>query len=150
MRRSRSLILLTSLLVVALAIATTVSVKLYGEARSSNGAAAKWKTEAAGWQSMARRSAQHDEAVTQQNRVLVRRYNRLVADTEARQQQLLLAVQRAKQAATAKEAAAAAAAAQAAASQSYAGSSSSGSSGAAQAAPAVQPAPASPPVSAAS
>ena len=135
---------------VALAIATTVSVKLYGEARSSNRAAAKWKAEAAGWQSMARRSAQHDEVVTQQNRVLVRRYNRLVADTEARQQQLLLAVQRAKQAATAKEAAAAAAAAQAAASQSYAGSSSSGSSGAASAAPAVQPAPASPPASAAS
>jgi hypothetical protein len=60
MRRSRFSIALTSALVILLAIAATISVKLYGEARSANATAQQWKAEAAGWQSMARRSAHHD------------------------------------------------------------------------------------------
>ena len=152
MRRSRYSIIVISLLVVALAVAATISIKLYGEARSSNASAMQWKADAAGWQSMARRSAHHDEVVTQENRQLVRRYNHLVSVAEARQHKLLLAVQRAQKAATAKQAAAAAAAAQATASQSYSSSASSSaaSASAAQPAPSVQPAPAQAPAAAAS
>ena len=149
MRRSSGYLLLTCALVIALGVTATITVKLYGEARSTTSASAQWKAEADGWEALARRSTRHDAVVSKQNRALVRRYNRLVASTETRQRQLLLAVQRAQQAATAKEAASAAAAAQVAADQPYSGSS-SGSGAAAQAAPAAQPAPAQAPASAAS
>ncbi|MEI6689218.1 MAG: hypothetical protein WCN97_07670 [Thermoleophilia bacterium] len=145
MRRTRYSLVVISGLVIALALASTISFKLYGEARRSTNAAAQWRSEALGWQSLAQRSAAHDATLTKQNRTLVRRYNHLVSTTEARQQRMLQAVQRAQKAATAKEAAAAAATAQAAANQPVATSASS-----AQAAPAVQPVPAQAPAAAAS
>ncbi|MGI9186942.1 MAG: hypothetical protein ACR2J9_05400 [Gaiellales bacterium] len=149
MRRTRLSLVVIGALVILLALAATVSFKLYGEARRTTDAAAQWKSEALGWQSLAQRTSAHDATLTRQNRVLVRRYNHLVSATEARQHQLLQAVQRAQKAATAKEAAAAAAAAQAAASQPVAASASSAATSA-PAAPAVQPAPAQAPAAAAS
>jgi hypothetical protein len=145
MRRTRYSLLVMSALMITLALAATISFKLYGEARHSTAAAAQWKSEALGWQSLAQRTASHDAKLTKQNRTLVRRYNHLVSAAESRQHQLLVAVQRAQTAATAKEAAAAAASAQATASTPVAAASSP-----AQAAPAPQPAPAQAPAAAAS
>jgi len=149
MRRSRFWRVATSMLVVALALVATVTLKLYGEARSANAAAMQWKTEALGWQSAAQRTARHDAVVRTQNRALVRRYNHLISATDARQQRLVKAVQRAQEATTAKEAAAAAASAQATANQPVATASGASTAGA-QAAPAVTPTPQQPPASAAS
>jgi hypothetical protein len=125
--------------------------------------AASWQREAAAWQGITRAVEKHDALVSGRNRVLVRRYNRLVDSTSAREQRLLDAVSQAQQAVSSREAAAAAAAAQQAVSGSSGssgwsgssgggsgGGSSSSSSSSASAAPAVQPAPAQAPASGAS
>ena len=45
--------------------------------------AQNWRAEAEGWQSVAQASARHDKQVAAENRVLVRKYNKLVVDTMA-------------------------------------------------------------------
>ena len=63
--------------------------------------AQSWRAEAEGWQSVAQASARHDNQVAAENRALVRKYNQLVVDTRAQEQQLVIAAQEAQAAANA-------------------------------------------------
>ena len=101
-------------------------------AQQADRSAAAWRAEAQGWQRKATAAQAHDRRISQQNRTLVRSYNRLVAQTQAAQRQAQFAAQQQ----ALQQAAAQATAAQQAAVQ--------------QAAPAVQAQPAQAPTSKAS
>jgi len=112
-----------------------------------------WRTEAAGWQTVAQQSAAHDNLVSAQNTQLVHKYNQLVVSTKTHERVLLQAVAQAKAASGARAAAQAAAQASAAAQSSsvQAAAPSQVAAVAAQPAPvAAQPAPTQVPQSSAS
>jgi len=112
-----------------------------------------WRTEAAGWQTVAQQSAAHDNLVSSQNAQLVRKYNRLVLSTKTHERVLLHAVAQANAASGARAATQAAAQASSAAQSSsvQAAAPAQAAPVAAPPAPAVaQPAPAQVPQSSAS
>ncbi len=72
-----------------------------GQVEQASKQAQSWRAEAEGWQSVAQASARHDNQVAAENRALVRKYNQLVVDTRAQEQQLVIAAQEAQAAASA-------------------------------------------------
>jgi len=136
----------TGTLAVLLTGSVAYGVHQTDASRQADQQTANWRTEAAGWQTVAQQSAAHDNLVSAQNTQLVRKYNQLIVSTKTQERALLQAVAQAKAASGARAAAQAAAQAAAAAQ-----SSSVQTAAPAQVAPvAAQPAPAQVPQSNAS
>ena len=89
--RSSHLVAGTAAVVAAGALAYGLHVR--DAAQAADRSAAQWRAEAQGWQRKADAAQAHDRRISQQNRTLVRSYNRLVAQTEAAQRQAQFAAQ---------------------------------------------------------
>jgi hypothetical protein len=84
-------------LVCAGAVVFTVEARTEESSQASTAAA--WQHQAQQWQDIARRTLTHDQQTLAANRLLVARYNRLVATSRLSQARLFIAVRQARAAA---------------------------------------------------